>query len=60
MYSTFEQLNLYVYNSVRGLILDMVIWCLGPLVDESRDYGLIRHCLALATVKACRSWMRLR
>ena len=59
MLSIFEELNLYVYNSVRGALLDVVIWCLGPLVDESRPYGLLRQVLAVATAKACRGWLRL-
>jgi len=59
MHTGFEDFNLYVYNSIRGLFLDLVIWCLGPMVYESRDYGLLRHYLAFATAKACRSWMGL-
>ena len=59
MLSAFEELNLYVYNSVRGMVLDLVIWCLGPLVDESRPYGLFRQYLAFATTKVCRRWLRL-
>jgi hypothetical protein len=59
MLSAFEELNLYVYNSARGIVLDAVIWCLGPLVDESRPYGLLRQYLAFATAKACRGWLRL-
>lgn len=59
MHTGFEDYNLYVYNSIRGLFLDLVIWCLGPLVHESHDYGIFRHYLAFATVKVCRSCMRL-
>jgi len=59
MNSAFEDFNLYVYDSIRGLFLDLVIWCLGPLVYESRRYGLFRQYLAFATVKVCRSWMGL-
>lgn len=60
MYSAFEEINLYVYHSARGAVLDVVIWCLGPLADESREYGVLRQYLAFATVKACLGWMRLR
>ena len=60
MFTRFEELNLHVYNSVRGLAYDCVIWCLGPLADESRDFGVFRQYLAFATAKACRGWMRLR
>jgi len=59
MHTGFEDVNLYVYNSLRSLFLDFVIWCLGPLVCDSRRYGLFRHYLAFATVKVCRTWMRL-
>jgi len=59
MHTGFEDVNLYVYNSLRGLLLDLVIWCLGPLVYESRRYGLLRQYLAFATVKVCRNWMGL-
>jgi hypothetical protein len=59
MHTGFEDFNLYVYNSIQGLFLDLVIWCLGPMVYESRDYGLFRHYLAFATAKVCRSYMRL-
>lgn len=60
MLSAFEEFNLYVYNSIRGMILDAVIWCLGPMIDEEREYGIFRHCLALATAKACRGYLKLR
>ena len=60
MYPAFEEVNLYVYHSARGAVLDVVIWCLGPLADETREYGVLRQYLAFATVKACLGWMRLR
>jgi hypothetical protein len=59
MLSAFEELNLYVYHSLQGVVLDIVIWCLGPLVDESRPYGLLRQILAVGTAKLCRGWLRL-
>ncbi len=54
MYSTFEELNLYAYHSMRGLFYDGVIWCLGPLVDDPRPYGLGRRYLAAMTRAICR------
>jgi hypothetical protein len=60
MLSTFEEINLYVYYSVQGVFLDGVIWCLGPLADETREYGMLRQYLAVATVKVCRSYLRIR
>jgi hypothetical protein len=60
MHSAFEEFNLYIYNSVRGWVLDCVIWCLGPMIEENREYGIFRHCLALATAKACRGYLWLK
>jgi hypothetical protein len=60
MLSAFEEFNLYVYNSARGLVLDAVIWCLAPMIEEKHEYGIFRHCLALATAKACRGYLRFR
>ncbi|HXV77020.1 MAG TPA: hypothetical protein VD788_11955 [Candidatus Polarisedimenticolaceae bacterium] len=56
MLTLFEELNLYVYHSLRGLVLDVVIWCLHPLIYDGRQYGLFRIYLAAVTCKACRSW----
>ena len=49
MYSRFEELNAYVYHSAHGALLDGLIWCLGPYVDDRQDYGLLRICLARVT-----------
>ena len=49
MNSDFEEINAYVYHSIHGALLDVVIWCLGPYVDETRQYGRARVCLARAT-----------
>ena len=46
MYTDFEDLNRYVYHSAEGIVLDGLIWCLGPYVDDSRPYGRIRIYLA--------------
>ena len=59
MYTRFEELNLHVYHCAQGLIYDGVIWCLGPLVDESRKYSLVRLYLAAATYKICRRLLRV-
>lgn len=54
--SDFAELNAFVYHSVRGAVLDGVIWCLGPYVDDTREYGLARMYLARATRAAARRW----
>ncbi len=56
MYTRFEDLNAYVYHSAQGALLDGLIWCLGPYVDDGHDYGLLRICLARVTctiVRGC-------
>ncbi len=45
----FEEFNAFVYHSGRGALLDVVIWCLGPYVDDTREYGRLRVRLARAT-----------
>ena len=47
--SQFAEINAYIYHSARGACLDVVIWCLGPYVNESHVYGLGRVWLARAT-----------
>lgn len=54
MHSEFEEINLLIYHSARGLFYDGVIWCLGPLADETREYGILRWYLAAGTRKICR------
>lgn len=49
MQPAFEELNAFVYHSMHGALLDVVIWCLGPYVDDTREYGLARMYLARAT-----------
>ena len=49
MNSDFEEFNAYVYHSGHGALLDIVIWCLGPYVDETRAYGPPRIWLARTT-----------
>lgn len=52
--SRFQEINEHVYHSAHGAILDVVIWCLGPYVDDTRDYGLCRMYLARWTRTAVR------
>jgi hypothetical protein len=47
--SEWEDFNAYVYHSLRGAAFDVVIWCLGPYVDEGRRYGWTRVQLAHLT-----------
>ncbi len=56
--SDFGEVNAYVYHSVRGAFYDGVIWCLGPVVDDSRDYPLFRLWLAAVTFRVCRCFIR--
>lgn len=49
VHSEFAEINAYVYHSARGVLLDCVIWCLAPYIDETRTYGWLRCHLARAT-----------
>jgi hypothetical protein len=59
VYTDFEDLNAFVYHSARGVVLDGLIWCLGPYVDDARDYGTLRLWLARATRAVVRRWFRI-
>jgi hypothetical protein len=59
MGTRFAELNLLAYYTLVGLLLDVVLWCLGPVVDDTGSYGRLRRCLAVATCTACRSWYRI-
>ena len=59
MLTLFEDLNAYVYYSMQGVLLDGLIWCLGPYVCETREYGLFRIGLAQATRALVRRWFRI-
>jgi hypothetical protein len=50
----FVELNLFVYHSLQGKLLDAVIWCLGPYVDDRRRYSLARLWLAWLTRRLVR------
>jgi len=58
--SQFAEINAYVYHSARGVLLDVVIWCLGPYVDDTRGYGLLRVVLARGTRAVLRRWCMAR
>ena len=60
MQDVFREFNVFVYCSTISAILDVVLWCLGPYVDDSRQYSLPRLVLAVTTRRACRGWLRLR
>jgi hypothetical protein len=54
MFSDFEDFNAYVYHSLRALVFDVVIWCLGPYVDDTQTYGWVRLHLAHVTCSIVR------
>ncbi len=56
--SGFAEVNAYVYHSARGAFYDGVIWCLGPIVDDTRDYVRPRLWLAELTYRVCRWFIR--
>jgi len=55
----FEDLNAYVYYSMQGILLDGLIWCLGPYVCDTREYGLFRIGLAQLTRSLVRRWFHI-
>jgi hypothetical protein len=59
MQTSFEELNLYAYNALRNVAYDLLIWCLAPLIDDSREYSLARLYIAALACGICRRWMRL-
>jgi hypothetical protein len=59
VYTDFEDFNAYVYYSTRSAALDVVIWCLGPYVDDTRPYGAARIALARLTRWLVRKWYRI-
>lgn len=60
MFSDFYELNVCAYWALVNGVLDVILWCLGPYVDDSREYGLGRQVLALVTCKLVRAWLRIR
>jgi hypothetical protein len=59
MHSDFEEFNLFAYYALVNGVLDILLWCLGPHVDGSREYGWFRHALAIATGRLIRIWLHL-
>jgi hypothetical protein len=60
MRSDFEELNLFAYYALVNGVLDIALWCLGPHVDDSREYGWCRHALAAVTGRLIRMWLLAR
>lgn len=56
----FVELNLFVYHSLQGVVLDAVIWCLGPYVDDRPSYGAGRLWLAWLTRRCVRRLLGVR
>jgi len=59
MHTGFEEANLFAYHAIRGVLYDVIIWCLAPVIDDSRRYGRVRFYLAALTCTACRRLMRI-
>jgi hypothetical protein len=55
---SFAEVNAYVYHSARGVFYDGVIWCLGPVVDDSHEYSWTRMWIASITYSICRRVIR--
>ena len=60
MYSDFVEFNVYAYWVLVNGVLDVILWCLGPYVDDSREYGFFRCVLAKATCRLVQIWLQLR
>jgi hypothetical protein len=58
-YTGFAEVNEFIYHSARSLFYDVVIWCLGPVVDDSRDYSVPRLWIASITYHVCRRVLRV-
>lgn len=54
----FVAANLYVFLAAQEALLDAVIWCLGPFVDDSRVYSVPRLLLAGATRAVLKPFVR--
>ena len=60
MGESFLELNLYAYWALVNGVLDVILWCLAPYIDDSREYGLARRLLAVGTHRAVRIWLQRR
>lgn len=58
MYREFEEFNVFAYWALVNGALDILLWCLGPYVDESREYGRFRRGLAAFTSGLILIWLR--
>ncbi len=58
--SGFAEVNAYIYHTMRAAFYGGVIWCLGPVVDDSREYARYRIWLATVTCEICRRLLRLK
>jgi hypothetical protein len=54
----FEEFNVFVYYSLLNGLLDFLLWCLEPIIDDQREYSVPRMYLAAATRGICRIWLR--
>jgi len=57
MGEAFLEFNLYTYWVLVNGVLDVILWCLAPYIDDSREYGLARRLLAVATHRVVRMWV---
>lgn len=60
MYSEFEEGNLFAYYALLNGCLDALLWCVGPYVDETREYGRCRRGLAVVTRRILGAWLLVR
>ncbi len=58
-HSDFSEVNAYIYHSARNLFYDGVIWCLAPLIEDSRSFGRVRIIIATVTCTICRRVLRV-
>ncbi len=60
MRSDFEEANLAAYYVLLNGCLDVLLWCVAPYVDDSREFGVFRRGLAMVTTVVLGAWLRLR
>ncbi len=60
MGEAFLEFNVYAYWVLVNGVLDVALWCLAPYIDDSREYGLTRRLLAVATCRLVRVWLEHR
>ncbi len=57
MGEAFLEFNLYAYWALVNAVLDVILWCLAPYIDDSREYGPTRRVLAVVTCRVVRVWL---